>query len=195
MLRVLLTALVRLLRGLARGIGALLMRWGGDSRVVGSGPLMDDDDLDHSGEDEDEDGEGSASPKPPESNRSTAEVVTTLVSLLLICVLAGAILYDGYATGASVPASVEITVAVGGASQVGDVFHVPFEARNTGDQTIESVLLLFTIRDGDDVIEETETVLTLLGERGSASGILVLQQDPAGLDIEAVVSTFQVAEE
>jgi uncharacterized protein (TIGR02588 family) len=127
--------------------------------------------------------------------RSGAEVVTTALSLLLIGLLAGAILYDGYASGESQPAQVEIEVHLDDVDRRGDGYYVPLTISNTGDQTIEEVLITIEARRGEELVDETETVIATLAERGTVSAIVVLTDDPATLQIEAGVSTFQIADE
>jgi uncharacterized protein (TIGR02588 family) len=127
--------------------------------------------------------------------RSAAQVVTTLVSLLLIVLLAGTILYEGYARGEARPAELKVTVDSTAAEQRGTAYYVPFTVRNLGDETVEVALVTFEVyRDGEPVLE-TDTTIDLLGERAMVSGVLVLDEVPDGLEFVAQVTSFQIAEE
>lgn len=189
----LLASVLALARSAAGRIGTWLVRWSGREESGQRDDRRDDasDEIDRS----------EAQPTAPTESdaenraRSTPQIVTTAISLLLIVLLAGAILYDGYAGNGTAPAGVEIDMVMEEVRRDGDAFYIPFEAHNTGDQTIEQVLIAFEVRDGEEIVEDTETVITLLGERGSVSGVLVLDRDPAGLEIEARVMTFLIAEE
>lgn len=182
-------------RSMAGRLGARLVRWSGSGESQPHGERRDDADAPDSADHAQDEPAAPGIPDATSPDRSIPQLATTGVSLLLIVLLTAAILYDGYAGHGSAPAAVEVEVAVGEARQDGGVFYIPFEARNTGDQTIEQALIVFEARDGDEVVEETETVIPLLGERGSISGVLVLDRDPTGLDIEARVLTYQIAEE
>jgi len=191
MLRSLLNRLLLLARAIALALGQVLLRWGGVERDEAGGGLQESE------------SDGAGDEAPPEAepdehepdSRSMPELVTTAISLLLIALLAAAILYDGYATGASTPAAIEITVDIDATHQAGDAFYIPFDVHNNGDQTIEQALITFEVYDGDNLVEQTETVIPVLGEHGSVSGVLVLATDPALLHIEARASTFQTSEE
>lgn len=132
---------------------------------------------------------------PGDEGRSTAEKITTIISVLLIAALAGAILYEGYATGQSEPATLEVTVLSDQIEQRGGDFYVPVEITNDGDQTVEEVVVNIELLDGESVVDEAETVIATLGESETITAVLVVADDPAGLTIEAGVVTYQVAED
>jgi uncharacterized protein (TIGR02588 family) len=127
--------------------------------------------------------------------RTTAEWITTAVSALLIGALAGAIIYEGYARSASAPARIETTVLTGDAERRGDRYYVPIEVVNAGDETVEEATIAIDVRDGDELVVETEATIATLSEAERATIQLVIDRDPAGLEIEARVVSFQVAEE
>ena len=127
--------------------------------------------------------------------RSTAERITAAISVLLIVALAGAILYEGYATGQSEPARLEVTVLEAEMERRGDGFYVPIEILNDGDQTVEEVTVSIEVLDGEEVIDEAETVIATLGEAETITAMLVVADDPTGLTIDAGVVTYQIAED
>jgi uncharacterized protein (TIGR02588 family) len=127
--------------------------------------------------------------------RSTAEKITTAISVLLIAALAGAILYEGYATGQAEPARLEVTVLEAEIEQRGDDFYIPIKILNDGDQTVEEVTVSIEVLDGEEVVDEAETVIATLGEAETITAMLVISDDPTGLTIEAGVVTYQIAED
>ena len=180
--------ILRLLRRLAGGLAAWLARWS-EQRPAASGAVPDAPDGDSPRDD-------SKDNAPPEDQgRTTAEKVTTAVSVLLIAALAGAILYEGYATGQADPAILEVTVLSAEIEQRGDDFYIPVEIHNDGDATVEEIAVSIELLDGESVVDEAETVIATLGEDERLTAVLVLTEDPAGLTIEAGVVTFQVAED
>jgi uncharacterized protein (TIGR02588 family) len=140
-------------------------------------------------------GEEAESAPPDTGIRSTAERITTAISVLLIAALAGAILYEGYATGQSEPARLEVTVLEAEIEQRGDDFYIPIEILNDGDQTVEEVTVSIELRDGEEVVDDAETVIATLGEAETITAMLVVADDPTGLTIEAGVVTYQIAED
>jgi uncharacterized protein (TIGR02588 family) len=127
--------------------------------------------------------------------RSTAEKITTAISVLLIVALAGAILYEGYARGQADPARLEVTVLDAEIEQRGDDFYIPIEILNDGDQTVEEVTVSIEVLDGEEVVDEAETVVATLGEAETITAMLVIADDPTGLTIDAGVVTYQIAED
>lgn len=132
---------------------------------------------------------------PDTTGRTTPEKITTAISVLLIAVLAGAILYEGYASGQSDPARLEVTVLTEEIEQRGDAFYVPVEVVNEGDQTVEQVSVGIEVRDGEQIVDEAETVIATLAEDETLTAVVVLDQDPTGLTIETGIVTFQVVED
>lgn len=132
--------------------------------------------------------------QPPEdTGRTTPEKITTLISFLLIVLLAGAILYEGYWKGQADPATLVVVVRTDQIDQRGSSFYVPVEIHNDGDQTVEQVTVSIDVRDGETVVQEAETVIDSLGEAETVTAVIVLPEDPTGLTIEAGVVTYQIA--
>ena len=130
------------------------------------------------------------------SHRSGAEMVTTAICVLLIALLCGAILYEGYAAGDDDPALVEVTVDAGEAEQRGEHWYVPFEVVNTGDETIQEIWVVVEGADGSgQTVVESETTVALLGETERASAMAVFETDPRELELTGRVRSFQIAED
>ena len=130
------------------------------------------------------------------TRRSAAQMVTTSVCVLLIALVCGAILYEGYAAGDDDPAIVEVAVDTGGVEQRGDLWYVPFEITNGGDETIEEIWVVVEGADGSgQTVVESETTVQLLGESERVNAVAVFQADPSGLELTGRVRSFQVAED
>src|SRR5689334_12764633 len=95
--------------------------------------------------------------------RSAAEWVTTGICLALIALLCGAVLYEGYAVDDDDPARIEVTVSADDAEQRGEAWYLPFEVENTGDQTVEEIVVVVELLQGEKAVAEAETTVTLLG--------------------------------
>ena len=66
---------------------------------------------------------------------------------------------------------------------------------NDGDQTVEEVTVSVELLDGEEVVDEAETVIATLGEAETITAMLVVADDPTDLTIEAGVVTYQIAED
>ncbi len=130
------------------------------------------------------------------SHRSPAEMVTTAICVLLIALVCGAIIYEGYAAGDDDPALVEVTVDAAQAEQRGDLWYVPFEVVNTGDETIQEIWVVVEGADGSgQTVVESETTVQLLGESERAAAMAVFETDPRELEMTGRVRSFQIAED
>lgn len=129
-----------------------------------------------------------------ENRRTSAEWITTAVSLTLILGLAGAILYEGLGHGTARPATLVTTVLSDDVETREGRHYLPIEVANIGDDAVEEVVVALEARDGETVVEEAESVIASLGENERTVVVFVLDGNPAGLTIDAGVVTFQVVE-
>jgi uncharacterized protein (TIGR02588 family) len=127
--------------------------------------------------------------------RSGAEWLTTAIGIALIALLCGAILYEGYVAHDDDPATVQIEASADAAEQRGAQWYVPFEVRNDGDQTIEEIMLVIELFDGEEVVAEAETTIMLLGEDEKVPGMAVFAEDPRPYRAEGRARSFQIAED
>jgi uncharacterized protein (TIGR02588 family) len=131
--------------------------------------------------------------EPDASGRTTAQLVTTAVSLLLIVGLAGIILVEGFSGREEVPVELRVEVRADAVERRGAQFHVPIVVHNLGSEVAEQVLVAIEVSTGGQVVEEAETVIAVIGEDEEVEAVLVLEREPAGLTIEARVVTFQTS--
>jgi uncharacterized protein (TIGR02588 family) len=127
--------------------------------------------------------------------RSAAEWVTTAICLALIALLCGAVLYEGYAADDDDPARIEITVTADDAEQRGELWYLPFEVENLGDQTVEEVTVVVELLQGEKAVAESETTVMLLGEDERVHATAVFENDPRPYTAEGRARSFQVAED
>jgi len=140
-------------------------------------------------------GESDSSEQPQAPARTVTQIVTTAFSVLLIVLLAGAILYEGFSDRGDNPARIEVQVQVEQSEQRGEEWYVPILVRNLGDDTVEELVIAIDVNRDDEVILETDTTIAHLGEASEATATLVLDEDPVTLTIKALPETFQIAEE
>jgi uncharacterized protein (TIGR02588 family) len=131
--------------------------------------------------------------EPGSAGRTTAQLVTTAVSLLLIAGLAGIILVEGFSGDEEAPVELRVEVRVNAAEQRGDHFHIPIVVYNLGSELAEQVLVAIEVSEGERIVAETETVIAVIGEDEEAEAMLVLDRETSGLTIEARIMTFQTS--
>jgi uncharacterized protein (TIGR02588 family) len=127
--------------------------------------------------------------------RSRAEWVTTAICLALIALLCGAIIYEGYAASDDDPARIEITVSSDEAEQRGEVWYLPFAIQNLGDETVEEVVVVVELLQGEEAVAEAETTVMLLGESERVLATAVFENDPRPYTAEGRARSFQIAED
>jgi uncharacterized protein (TIGR02588 family) len=127
--------------------------------------------------------------------RTGAEWLTTGLGILLIALLCGAIIYEGYVAGDDDPATVVIEASTERATERDGRWYVPFDVRNDGDQTIEEIMLVVELFDGEAVVAEAETTIMLLGEDERVAGMAVFEEDPRPYRAEGRPRSFQIAED
>jgi uncharacterized protein (TIGR02588 family) len=127
--------------------------------------------------------------------RSVAEWVTTAICVGLIVLLCGAILYEGHIAADDDPATIVVQASSDRAEQRAGQWYVPFEVRNGGDETVEEVLVVIELLDGEEVVGEAETTVLLLGEDERVSGMAVFADDPRPYSAQGRARSFQLPEE
>lgn len=132
----------------------------------------------------------SQSDQPPP--RSAAEWVTLAVSTLIIAALIGAAIYEHLANDEPTGVRVEIQVDLERAERRETLYYVPFTVTNTGAEAAEAVGLVFEIKQGEEVLEESSTEVAFLPNSGSAEGEIVTELDPAEHEIIGRVGSVMI---
>ena len=133
---------------------------------------------------------GDRSDRPP-AGRTAAEWTTLVVSLVVTAALVGVALYEHYGRKESPGTWARVDVRADGATRRGDLYYVPFTVVNVGGEAATDVNLVFTVKQGDTVLEESTAEIAFLPVEGSAEGELVTAHDPASHEIEGRVGTLQ----
>lgn len=136
-----------------------------------------------------------SAPNGEQARRTTGEAVTTVVAGLLLLAFVTLIVWEGYGAGRDDPASVRVELDAGQADKRGEAWYVPYTVTNDGDVAIGEVLIAFeALREGETV-DESDTTITQLGEDERVEGELVLEEDPATLELSARAQSFQIVEQ
>ena len=123
--------------------------------------------------------------------RSVAEWTTLAVSAVIIAALIGVALFEHFAASEPAGAWLEVRLAPERTERRGDLFYVPFTIANRGAAPAEGVTLVFEVRQGEEVLEESTADIQFLANSGSAAGEVVTQHDPATHEITGRVGTLQ----
>ena len=127
--------------------------------------------------------------RPP--GRTIAEWSTFAISAVVTLALAGAALVEHFLLDEPPGTLLTVTVAADRATRQDDRYYVPFTVANAGDEPATDVTLVFEVRRGETVLEESTADVPFLPIRGSEDGQLVTSFDPASHEIAARVGTLQ----
>jgi len=122
--------------------------------------------------------------------RNGAEWVTLAVSIAILAVFVGAALYEQFVNAEPAGAILRVELSLDQTEQRGDRFYVPFDVTNSGGDPASDVAVLFEVRQGEEVIEESDTMIPFLPSDGQETGEAVLMSDPAEYEVTAEVGNF-----
>ncbi len=124
--------------------------------------------------------------------RNPAEWTTLGISVVIVAGLIGVAVYEHVARMEPAGTRVSVQVDVAAAEQRDGLFYVPYTVANTGGQPAENVAVVFEVKRGEEIVEESNTEIPFLPNSGSATGELVTALDPAAHAIEARVASLQL---
>jgi uncharacterized protein (TIGR02588 family) len=124
------------------------------------------------------------------SGRTVAEWTTLGVSLAILGVLFAAITWL-WLEADSRPATVEVTPFLDAARQDGDVWYLPVEVTNRGDNTAEDVIVEAELDTGEEDPETAEITFTFLAAGETARGTVVLTSDPNSANLTVRPVSFK----
>ncbi|MEA2510664.1 MAG: hypothetical protein QOJ59_151 [Thermomicrobiales bacterium] len=116
--------------------------------------------------------------------RSAAEWTTLLGSLIVVAVLIGAAFYEHFGRDEPAGTWLAVELAPERSAKRGDQFYIPFVVTNQGTNPAEDVAVVFEVKDGETIVEESTIQVPFLANSGSAEGELVTSYDPAAYTIE-----------
>ena len=123
--------------------------------------------------------------------RSAAEWTTLAVSGLVVALLVGAALYEQFVRREPAGVRVAVELALDRAEERDGFTYVPFAVVNTGAAPVESVVVLFEIKLGEETVEESTADVAFLPNSGAVGGTLVTALDLTLFTVEARVATVQ----
>ncbi len=85
-----------------------------------------------------------------------------------------------------------VQVDVTAAKQRDGLFYVPHTVVNTGGQPAENVAVVFEVKRGEEIVEESNAEIPVLPNSGSATGESVTALDPTTHTVEARVASLQL---
>lgn len=110
---------------------------------------------------------------------------------MVVAALVGAALFEHFARSEPAGTQVGVELAIDQAHRRGALYYVPYTVRNAGTAPAEAVVVVFEVRQGEEVVEESTAEIAFLPTSGSAAGELVTALDPATHQITARVATLQ----
>ena len=128
-----------------------------------------------------------ATESQPGTSRSAAEWTTLSVSLAILLGIFGVISYLHF-QGEEQPARIATESKLENVRYDGDVYYLPVEVTNTGDLTVEDVVVQAELDTGSGSPVSAEFTVTFLAGGERAKGTFIFKDDPrqGNLTIQAV---------
>lgn len=124
------------------------------------------------------------------SGRNAAEWATLAASIVILAAFIGAALSEHFLRDEPPGAVLRVELQLDQTERRGDRFYVPFVVANTGGEPASDVALLFEVRQGEEVIEESDAMIPFLPSDGTETGEVVLMSDPAQFEVTAQVGNY-----
>jgi uncharacterized protein (TIGR02588 family) len=121
-------------------------------------------------------------PEPESSGRSAAEWTTLGVSVLILVVMFGLVIWFEV-RGSNNHPHFTIKVDTSNARHIDDNFYVDVLIRNDGDETVEALVIEATLQSSTDETEVGEIQIDFLAGGEQAKGTFVFGSDPAAGDL------------
>jgi uncharacterized protein (TIGR02588 family) len=119
----------------------------------------------------------SATPTQSRSARTTAEWTTLGVSLVILLGIFGVISWLSF-QGETQPATIAVESSLQDVRYEGDLYYLPVEVINRGDQTVEDVLVQAELDVGSGSPVSADFTVTFLAGGERAKGTFIFKDDP-----------------
>lgn len=129
---------------------------------------------------------------PPElqhEGRSPAEWVTFSISLSILAAIIGLVFYDWFTRRDEPP--VLAIVREGGIRNTQGQFYVPFEIKNTGGNTAESVQVIAELRINGEIEESGEQQIDFLSGGEAENGAFIFTRNPKEGELVLRVGSYK----
>jgi uncharacterized protein (TIGR02588 family) len=125
--------------------------------------------------------------KPP---RSPAEWTTFSIALIILATIVGLVIYE-WLTQKHRPPVLSVTSS-SEVRQVPGQFYVPFEIKNSGGETAESVQVIAELRINGEVEESGEQQIDFLASGETEEGAFVFSRDPRQGELSMRVASYKL---
>ena len=127
--------------------------------------------------------------KPQAEERQTpaAEKFTLGLSILILLVVVGLIIYQALA-GGSQPATFAVSPKFAQLREEGDLYYLPVEVTNQGNRTAEDVTVSFTLQTPGDNAESSSFTIRFLAGGATAQGVVVFRSLPTEDELSHTLS-------
>jgi len=123
--------------------------------------------------------------------RSVAEWTTFGASLVVVLGLVGVALVEQFGRREPPGVRIEVGLTPADVARRDGVFYIPFTATNQGGEAAVDVGVVFEVRRGEEVVEESSATLPFLPVGGSVAGEMVTTRDSATHELAARVGSVQ----
>lgn len=125
--------------------------------------------------------------------RQLAEWVSLAISTGIVLLVVALVSYR-FVDGGTQPPAFSVDPDLAAVRQEGNLFYLPLEVTNTGDETAEDVLVKITLRPGvnDAETETAEFTIRFLPGGDSARSAAVFRHDPRQGDLTSHVVSYLI---
>lgn len=132
----------------------------------------------------------SSEPVEQQPTRSPAEWTTFSISLLIVAVIVGLVIYKWLTQKHQPP-----IISINPSSEIREApgqFYVSFEIENTGGETAESVQVIAELRIDGEVEESGEQQIDFLASGETEKGAFVFSRDPRKGELSVRVASYKL---
>jgi uncharacterized protein (TIGR02588 family) len=124
------------------------------------------------------------------SERSFAEIVSFSISLLLLSLLVGAIVYK-WVTKKNQPPIISVQTA-SEIRQARGQFYIPFTVANIGGETVESVEIIAEFNSNGEIAEIGSQQIDFLSDGETKEGAFIIDRNPAKGELIVRVTGYKL---
>ncbi len=138
--------------------------------------MSDDRDNDKK-QDKDGGQTGGQQEREGKEKRTTAEWISLFVSVAIVLVLVGGLVYQIFARG-NRPPVIEVKPLIEEVRQEGDSYYLPLDITNNGDRTAENVEVMLSLDTGEGEPETMQFQVQFLDGGETENQTVVFQNNP-----------------
>lgn len=110
--------------------------------------------------------------------RTTAEWVSLLISVAIVLVLVGGLVYQIFARG-NEPPTIEVVPLMEEVRQEGESYYLPLDITNNGDKTAENIEVMLSLDTGEGDPETMQFQVQFLDGGETENQTVIFQNDPS----------------